>query len=66
MRQANVWRVATMLVEQFGPDAGTIATACAGALNELGDGQLAALWTRVIESIAELERTAPTPGDSIN
>jgi hypothetical protein len=66
MRQANVWRVATVLVEQFGSDASTIATACACALNELGDGQLAVLWTRVIESIAELERTAPAPGDSVN
>jgi hypothetical protein len=66
MRHANVWRVATVLIEQFGADAGRVAGACVRALEEMGDGELAALWTRVGRSIVELERTAPNPEDSLN
>jgi hypothetical protein len=66
MRRANVWRIATMLIEQFGTEAQRIAAACARALEEMGDSELAALWTRVGRSIAELERTAPDSDDRVN
>ena len=66
MRRADVWRVASVLIDQFGGEAGRIAAACANALDEMGDGEIAALWTRVGLSIAEFERAAPAPGDPPN
>jgi len=66
MRRADVWRVAAVLIERFGVESGKIAAACARALDEMGDGELAALWMRVGESIAEFERTVPNPTDSLN
>jgi hypothetical protein len=66
MRRANVWRVATVLIKQFGGDAGKIAAACASALEEMGDSELAVLWIRVGRSIAELERAAPHSNGRMN
>jgi hypothetical protein len=66
MRRANAWRIATVLIEQFGNDAKRVATACADALTEMGDVELASLWTRVGRSIADLQRTAVGSTDPLN
>jgi hypothetical protein len=66
MRRANVWRIATVLIEQFGGDAGRIAAACTRALEEMGDCKLADLWSRVGRSIVELERMATDSSEPVN
>ena len=65
MRRVNVWRVATVLIEQFGDEARRVAEACAGALDDMGDNDLGVLWKRVANSIIELER-APGRGETVN
>ena len=66
MNEADIWRAAREMIEQYGADARTRALQRAEKLLEYGIPEGCEEWTRVAEAIAELERTKPDAGDKLN
>jgi len=66
MNEADIWRTAREMIEQYGADARTRALQRAEKLLEYGIPEGCEEWTRVAEAIAELERTKPDAGDKLN
>jgi hypothetical protein len=66
MNEADIWRTAREMIEQYGADARTRALQRAEKLLEYGIPEGCEEWTRVAEAITELERTKPDAGDKLN
>jgi hypothetical protein len=59
--EIDIWRVASLMLTQYGDDADIESAIRAEELFEEGDHNGAAVWRRVIDAIAQLLNTIP-PG----
>lgn len=66
MDDIDIWRSAHLLVKQYPEDAGLVAARRADALLDQGDVDGFHVWKRIVDAIAELLRTKPTQGESLN
>jgi hypothetical protein len=66
MNEADVWRTAKEMIEQYGGEARERARARAEKLREYGIADGYEEWMRVVDAIAELERKAPGGDEKIN
>jgi hypothetical protein len=66
MNEADVWRTAKEMIEQYGGEARERARARAEKLREYGIADGYEEWIRVADAIAELERKAPDGNEKIN
>ncbi len=66
MDEAEVWRTAKEMIEQYGGEAMARARARAEKLREYGIAGGYEDWMRVADAISELERKKPGEGEKIN
>jgi hypothetical protein len=66
MNEAEVWRTAKEMIEQYGGEALERARARAEKLREYGIAEGYEDWTRVADAIVELERKKPGEGEKVN
>ncbi len=66
MNDADVWRIAHEMIQEYGGEAHMRARLRAEKLleHDIADG--AEEWTRVAQAIAELDRKAPGADDPVN
>ncbi len=55
----DIYRSAKLLIDQHGEDAPIVATMRAVKRAKAGDPEGRAVWLRIVDAIAELERTRP-------
>jgi hypothetical protein len=56
----DIWRAASFLIEQHGPDAELAATRHTDWLARTGNTSGHLLWMRVLRALQELRRASPT------
>ena len=66
MNEADVWRAAKEMIQQYGAEALERARARAEKLREYGIEDGYDEWTRIANAIAELERKTPGSGEKLN
>jgi hypothetical protein len=66
MNDADVWRVAKEMIEQYGAEALARARARADKLREYGIAGGYEEWMRVADAIAELDRKTPGDDEKVN
>jgi hypothetical protein len=66
MNEAEVWRTAKEMIEQYGGEARERARARAEKLREYGIAEGFEDWMRIADAIAELERKKPGEGEKVN
>ena len=66
MDEIDVWRTAHVLVSQHGDQAASVAAKRADELFAKDDFVGAAVFTRIVRAILELERTKPRDGEGTN
>ena len=64
--KADVWRMASALVAEHGPDAGFVARLRADALLAQYDVDGHLLWKRITNAVRELRRDKPRDGEWVN
>ncbi len=62
----DIFRSASLLVKQHGPDAPIHAAMKADAMLEAGDLDGAAVWKRIVRAVEELQRVEPRPGGKVH
>ena len=62
----DIFRVANLLVKRHGQDAPIQAAMRADELLEAGDLDGCAVWRRILRAVAELQGTAPKPGEAVH
>ncbi len=55
----DLWRAAKLLVDRYGDQAGTEASARADRMQEIGDEEGTDVWLRIRHYVRELQRTEP-------
>jgi len=66
MNDADVWRVAKEMIEQYGAEARERARARAEKLREYGIAGGYEEWMRVADAIADLDRKTPDDDEKVN
>ena len=66
MNEAEIWRTAQQMIQQYGAEAGTQARLRAEKLKEFAIADEAEDWNRIAKAIAELERKTPEEGKKPN
>jgi hypothetical protein len=66
MNEADIWRTAKEMIQQYGAEAQIRARLRAEILLEYGIPEGAEEWMRVAEAIAELDRKKPEAGEKVN
>jgi hypothetical protein len=66
MNEADIWRTAKEMIQQYGAEAQMRARHRAEKLLEYGFPDGAEEWTRVADAIAELNRKKPEAGEKVN
>jgi hypothetical protein len=66
MNEADVWRTAREMIQQYGAEAQLRARERAEKLLEFGIPEGCEDWTRVADAIAELDRKKPEAGEKLN
>ncbi len=62
----DIYRSATLLVKQHGPDAPIHAAMRADAMLDKGDLDGLAVLKRVLRAVEELQGTVPKPGEAVH
>ena len=62
----DIYRSASLLIKQHGPDAPIHAAMRAGELLEAGDLGGYAVWRRVLRAVEELQGTEPKSGEAVH
>ena len=62
----DIWRVAALLVKRHEKDAMVFASQRIDVLLAEGDLEGRSVWQRILEAVAELERTKPAEGERVN
>jgi hypothetical protein len=62
----EIWRMAFLMEQQYGPDAMLESAALAEHLLEGGDGDGAAMWHRVCDALEWLQAKAPVRGETVH
>ena len=62
----DIYRAATVLVHEHGPDAPIPAATRADAMLEAGDLDGYAVWRRILRAVGELQRGEPGPGEAVH
>ncbi len=62
----DIYRSASLLVKQHGPDAPIHAAMRADELLEAGDLDGYAVWRRILRAVEELQGAAPRPGEAVH
>jgi hypothetical protein len=65
MHDPDIWRVATLLLDQHGDEAALRAAQRADKLMDEGDMEGVAVWRRIVTAIEELQR-GRRKGETIN
>ena len=66
MHEIDIWRVANLLIKDYGEEAVFLASKRADALLDLGDAEGFAVWLKVVKAIDMLERQGHAEGETIN
>jgi hypothetical protein len=66
MNEADIWRTAKEMIQQYGAEAHIRARQRAEKLLEYGIAEGSEEWTQVADAIAELERKKPEAGEKLN
>ena len=66
MNDADIWRTAREMIQQYGAEAQLRARARADTARENGIPEGYDEWMRVAEAVAELERKKPDAGEPVN
>ena len=66
IEEAEIWRVANLLVKRYGTDAGLAAAERAEKLLAAGDVGGFAVWKRILGAATELSRIEPAEGEWLN
>ena len=66
MNDADIWRMAHEMIQQYGAEAETRARARAEKLLEFGIPEGSEEWKRVADAIGELVRKKPDAGEKLN
>ena len=64
--KVDIWRAASALVAEHGPDAGFAASLRADALLAQYDVDGHLLWRRITNAVRELQREKPIDGEWVN
>ncbi len=62
----DIWRAASFLMKDHGPEAAVIAARRSLELLAIGDIESGTTWKRILEAVAELSRTRPGKGELLN
>ncbi len=62
----NIYRAATVIINQFGEDAPIHAAMWADATLEADDVDAYAVWKRILRAVEELRREEPKPGEAVH
>lgn len=65
MHPLDPWRVAHMLMQQHGENAGLQAAMRVDELNAAGDEEGRRVWMQILDAIDELGRTGRYPGEAL-
>jgi hypothetical protein len=66
MNEADIWRTAKEMIQQYGAEAQMRARLRAEQLLEYGIEDGSKEWARVADAIAELDRKKPEDGEKVN
>jgi hypothetical protein len=64
--EAEIWRLANLLVKHHGTDAAVAAAERADKLPAVGDVNGFTVWKRILGAAAEFTRTPPAEGEWLN
>ncbi len=62
----DIWRAASFLMKDHGPEAAVIAARRSLELLAIGNIENGTTWKRILEAVAELSRTRPGKGELLN
>ncbi len=62
----DIYRSASLLVKQHGPDAPIHAAMRADAMLEAGDLDGVAVWRRILRAVEELQGAKPKPSEAVH
>jgi hypothetical protein len=62
----SIWRVADLLVKEYGDEAVFLASERADALLDQGDMDGFTEWLKVVKAIETLQRKGPPEGEAVN
>jgi hypothetical protein len=60
----GIYRIASVLIREYGEDAAVEAAERADAMLENGHPDAAAVWKRVTLAVEDIRRTEPGPGET--
>jgi hypothetical protein len=66
MDEIDIWRMADLLVKDYGDEAVFLASRRADALLDQGDTDGFTAWLKVVKAIETLQRKGPPDGEALN
>ena len=66
MDEIDIWRVADLLVKEYGDEAVFLASKRADAMLDQGDTDGFTVWLKVVKTIETLQRKGPAEGEAVN
>jgi hypothetical protein len=66
MDEIDIWRVADLLVKEYGNEAVLLASKRADAMLAQGDTDGFTAWLKVVKAIETLQRKGPGDGEAVN
>jgi hypothetical protein len=66
MDEIDIWRVADLLMTEYGAEAVSLATKRADAMMMQGDPDGYTTWLKVVKAIETLQRKRPGKGETVN
>ena len=65
MDEIDIWRVADLLMKEYGDEAGFLASRRADAMLDQGDTDGFTAWLKVVKAIETLQRKGPGEGEAV-
>lgn len=66
MEEIDIWRVADLLVKEYGDEAVFLASQRADAMLDQGDTDGFTAWLKIVKAIETLQRKRPPEGEVLN
>jgi len=66
MDEIDIWRVADLLMKEYGDDAVSLASKRADSMLAQGDTEGFTVWLKVVKTIETLQRKGPGEDEAVN